>query len=762
MRKARENFFAQILYVFWSVILIIVLSNAAQAQTASLTGTVKDTTGAVVPGVQLTLTDLSRRLVRSTESDASGIYLFDRLAPGAYELKAEQQGFKTFLNPSITLEIDQRARADVTLEVGGLEQTVEVSAGTPLVRTEDTTVGGVIENRRIMDIPLNGRFFLDLTNLLPGTVSSTNPRTFLAGGTAAGAFGINTAGSREDQVNYLVEGINLSDMVQNQITFQPNVEFIQEFKIQASSFSAEFGRSSGAIINAVMRSGTNDLHGDVFEFLRNERLDARNFFDLSREAAKRSTGLEIAPFKRNIFGGAVGGPIWIPHLYDGRNRTFFFTTYEGRRQSESETLRAVVPTAAQRASITNPIMRNVVALLPAENSGPPFNLVSSAPKTRTLDQVTAKVDQILRKDDQLAVTYLFQRDRRVEPSNIRANNIPGSGDFRPARRQFFSLNETHTFSPRFINEFRFGLNRVKIGFFGITSADAAAVGLNTGESGPGTLPRILVGSLASPDLSFGNPFAFPQGRADTTFQYTDVVSLTRGRHGLKFGVEFRRFWNNNFNTATRGQIEFANLDDFLAGRVRRFTKPTGDVSPALRVLAFNWFAQDDWKVKANFTLSLGLRYEFNSVPTEVHNRLVIFDPQTASLRRAGESGFSKPYESNKNNFGPRVGFAWDPLGRGRTSVRASYGIFFDQPVTNIVTGLGSNPPFRTTVDFNNVTTANLFGAAGAPRVPVLNAVSREFRSDYVQQWNLDVQHEIVRHTRVDIAYVGSKGVLPQF
>ena len=732
---------------------ILLGAGLLHGQNGSIGGAVTDQSGAVVPQAKLTLTEIDRQTTRSTASDGGGNYLFPSLPFGRYEIRAERAGFKTFVQSGLTLEVDQRTRLDITLQVGAVGETVNVTAELPLVTTESTTVGGVVENRRIMEMPLNGRYFLDLANLLPGTVHSSNPRTFLAGGTAAGSFAFNTAGSREDHVNYLVEGINLNDMVQNQITFQPNIEFIQEFKIQANSFSAELGRSSGAVVNAVMRSGANRLHGDAYEFLRNDVLDARNFFDPTRAVSKERTGRELPPFKRNIFGAAVGGPVWLPGLYDGHDRTFFFATYEGRRQRESETLRARVPTPAERATVTDPIVRNLLGLLPGENAPLPNNLVGSAPKTRLVDQVTGKVDHMLRQGDGLAVTYLFQRDRRIEPSNIGAHNIPDHGDFRPARRQFFSINETHQLGPRAINEFRFGLNRVRISFVGITTADAAAVGLNTRETGPGSLPEISVTGL----MAFGNPAGFPQGRADTTFQFTDVFSLQRGAHAIKLGFETRRFWNNNFNTATRGFLRFDSMADFLAGRVSRFTKATGDISPALRVWAHNWFLQDDWRLRPRFTLSLGLRYEFNGVPGESHNRLTLFDPATALLQRVGQSGYSQAYDSDTNNFGPRVGFAWDPFGRSRTAIRGAYGLFFNQPVTNIVTGLGGNPPFRTTVDYDRVTVANLFGATGAERAPVLTAVHRGFTSDYVQQWNLNLQQEVMRNTRLEVSYLGSKG-----
>ncbi len=737
------------------LIAILFSVTPARAQNAALAGVVKDSSGAVIPQTSVTLTNQHSGISVSTQSDAGGRFEFLTVVPGTYSLKAERQGFKSHEQSPIRLEVDERSRLDIALEVGNVAETVTVTAEVPLVRTLDASVGGVVENRRIMEMPLNGRFFLDLANLLPATVHSTNPRTFLATGTAAGAFGINTAGAREDQVNFLVEGIDLNDMAQNQMTFQPNIEFVQEFKIQASSFSAELGRSSGAVIYAVMRSGTNNLHGDVYEFFRNDVLDARNFFDQPRPVAKQLTGREISPFKRNIFGAAVGGPIRIPGVYDGRNRTVFFATYEGRRQAESETLRARVPTAAELAGITNPVVRSLVSLLPRENASLPFNFVSSGGRTRTLDQMTGKVDHQFAGSDHLAGTYLFQRDSRVEPSNIGANNIPGFGDFRPARRQFLAVNASHLFGPRAVNEFRFGFNRVRISFVGQTKSDASAVGLNTGETGPTTLPRILVPGL----LSFGNPANFPQGRADTTFQYSDVFSLRQGSHSLKFGGEIRRVWNNNFDAATRGQVEFNTFADFLAGNVRRFTKAVGEVSPGLRVLALNTFVQDDWTVRSHFTLSLGLRYELNAVPSEIHKRQTIFDPAAATLHRIGEPGFSEPYHSDTNNIGPRAGFAWDPFGHGKTAVRASYGIFYDQPTANVVGPgrISGNPPFRTTFDYDSVTVNNLFGAAGAPRSPVLTNVDRNFRSDYVQEWNFNIQQEVVTNTRLEVSYVGSKG-----
>ena len=309
------------------------------AQNASLAGTVTDQQGGAIPNASVTLTSAETGVSQSINADGSGNFEFPSVRPATYSIKVAAKGFQTYTQTGIVLAVDERRRVDVVMQIGEATTIINVEAQTATVSTESATLGSVVENKKIVEIPLNGRFFLDLALLQTGTVvPSTNNRTFLAAPSGIGISGINASGTREDSTNYVIDGQNLSDMVQNQITFQPNIDMIQEFKVQTNAFSAEYGRNAGIVINGVSKSGTNGLHGTAYEFVRNDHFDAKNFFD---PAGK------IPPFKRNIFGYSVGGPII-------RNKTFFFNSYEGRRAREVATINTVVPTPAQRASRHQP------------------------------------------------------------------------------------------------------------------------------------------------------------------------------------------------------------------------------------------------------------------------------------------------------------------------------------------------------------------------------------------------------------------------
>lgn len=713
------------------------LSPFASAQNAALSGTVKDAAEAVVPEVSITLTNAETQVSQKTTSDDSGNYEFSAVKPGAYSLKAERTGFKAFVQQNIILAVDQRARVDVSLQVGATADTVTVSESVTGVQTDTSSLGEVIETKKIVDIPLNGRFFLDLALLTPGTVvPSTNNRTFLAAPSGIGSSGINASGAREDSTNYLFDGINLSDGVQNQITFQPNIDMIQEFKVQTNSFSAEYGRNAGIIINGVSKSGSNSIHGSVFEFVRNDKFDAKNYFDRG--------DVPIPPFKRNIFGYSVGGPII-------RNKTFFFHSYEGRQGRESASLRAAVPSAEQRAAVTDPVVRKLLDLLPTANSAGSF-FVGAAPRKRELNQFSGRIDHQINDKNFLYGTYISNRDSRTEPT-LQGNNLPGFGDSRPAKRQFLALNYISMFTPRLTNEFRAGLNRVRIDF----SPDALP--LNPADFGISNNTGIFPNINITGGPIFGGITGFPQGRGDTTFQYTDALAYNRGSHSIKVGAEWRRFRNNNFNNGTGGTINFSSLANFLAGRPNTVTQQRTPVSPALRVSAFNLFVQDDWKVTPRFTLNAGLRYEFNTVPGEKYNRLGVVDFSTFQILSSKDRS---PYADDLNNFAPRIGFSYDPFGKGKTVIRAAFGVYYDQPVTNIVTGLASNPPFSSTVTFNDSPTAPINLAApfslagGAPATFNVAAIDPNFRNGYVEQYNVNLQHERFG-TVFQISYVGSSG-----
>jgi hypothetical protein len=554
-----------------------------------------------------------------------------------------------------------------------------------------------------------------------------------------------TAGNREDTVNFMINGVNLNDIVQNQITFQPSINTVQEFKLSNSTYSAEYGHTSGSVVNIATRSGSNELHGELFEFVRNDAFDARNFFD--------NPTLPIPPLKRNQFGGAVGGPIWIPRVYDGRSKTFWFFSYEGLRQRQAVTFSRQVLNAQQRAGVIDPVALKLLPLIPTANVPGTSNFSGTGSAPVNINQWTLDISHQFSSRDRLHGYYAHQRDVRKEPAfPVSASTLPGFGDIRKGHRQIFTLNEWHTFGNNVVNEFRFGLNRIFITFNAADTqnpTDFGFTGLTT--SGP---PEIFINDL---QLDFGGVAGFPQGRGDTTFVWADSLSWLRGKHTFRVGTEIRRSYNNNFNN-DMGFFRFPTVASFQSGQPSQFLFVQGGTSSAIGTGALQFFAQDNYKWLSNFTWELGFRYEMNTTPTERFNRFVAFDPATDSLRRLGSSGFDQLYPTN-HNFMPRVGFAWDPFKKGKTSIRAGYGIFYDQPVTNSVNGLSTNPPFTNNVAINNPPSfGNPFlgspSTGGTLGVPNINS---NFKNAYIQDWNLNIEHELARNIGIMVGYFGSKG-----
>ncbi|HJT67573.1 MAG TPA: TonB-dependent receptor, partial [Pyrinomonadaceae bacterium] len=518
---------------------------------------------------------------------------------------------------------------------------------------------------------------------------------------------------------------------------------------------AEYGRNSGAIVNIATRSGANDYHGELFEFLRNDVFDARNFFERTPEPA---------PFKRNQFGFNLGGPLNLPHFgeggpvfgYNGKNRTFFFFSYEGLRQRQGLTISGVtVPTLAQRAAVTDPVILKLLPLIPLPNVGA-NGFAGSATAPVNIDQGTLDVSHNISNNDRLHGYYALQRDERGEPT-LQGNSIPGFGDTRQSRRQIFTLNETHTFGSAVVNEARFGFNRIHILFTPNARLNPLDFGIKDGVTEPIGLPQMNITGTA---LNFGGPTGFPQGRSDTTFVLSDTLSYLHGNHSFRFGAEWRRFLNNNTNKDT-GAFAFANMAAFLAGTANTFTVTLGDVSTAIAQGAMGFFVQDNWKVRPNLTFELGLRYDWLMSPTERYDRFVDFVPETDSLVRVN-NGIAPVYHTNAQNFQPRVGVAWDPFGNGKTSIRAAYAILADQPITNLVTGNATNPPFATAVALPANTTTQLFNATdpghAVPGATVSPSSSDpEFDNAYIQSWNLNIQREIGNGLAVTVGYFGSKG-----
>jgi hypothetical protein len=734
--------------------MFLMVSAPVLAQsTAVLRGTVTDPAGAIVPNATVKVRDQATSLERTTQTDGEGNYQLAALPVGTYRVEVQAQGFQTGTAAALVVEVARIVVQNFQLQVGDLSQQVEVVSDVPVIESATTSVGTVINQRTVQEIPLNGRHFVDLGLLIPGSVTPPQNGFLTAPLRGQGSFGLNTAGGREDTVNFMINGVNLNDMVQNQITFQPSINTVQEFKVDNSTFSAEYGRNSGAIANIATRSGTNDYHGEGFEFLRNSALDARNFFERTPKPA---------PFKRNQFGFNIGGPIHLPHFgeggsalsYNGKNKTFFFFSYEGLRQRQGLTISGVtVPTLVQRATVTDPVITKLLPLIPLPNVGTSsFSGAATAPVN--IDQWTGDVSHTLGTDDRLHGYYAFQRDERGEPT-LQGNNIPGFGDTRRSHRQIFTLNETHTFGSGMVNEARFGFNRINILFspnaklnpldFGITNGITEAIGL----------PQIVVGGGG---FNMGGPAGFPQGRADTTFVLSDTLSYLHGNHSLKFGGEFRRFYNNNTNRDT-GTFGFASVTTFLTGFANAFNATPKEVSTAIAQGALGLFVQDNYKVRPNLTLELGFRYDWLMSPTERYNRFVDYVPETNSLVRVN-NGIAPVYHTNWKNFQPRVGFSWDPFRDGKTSVRGAFAILADQPVTNLVTGNATNPPFADTLALPANTTTQLSKATdiAVPGSTVSPSSSDpDFNNGYIHSWNVNVQREVMQGVAVTAGYFGSKG-----
>jgi len=728
--------------------MLAALSSSAFAQsTATLQGSVTDQSGSVVSGVKITVRNQANGFERIVQTDSDGNYQAAALPPGLYRVEAQAQGFSPQAIKDLTLEVSRIVVQNFQLKVGAMTQVVEVSTDTQTVETSTITVGQVINQKTVQEIPLNGRHFVDLGLLIPGSVTPPQNGFLTAPLRGQGSFAFNTAGNREDTVNFMINGVNLNDMVQNQITFQPSINTVQEFKVDNSTYSAEYGRNSGAIVNIATRSGSNQFHGEAFEFLRNDNFDARNIFDLTD--GNKDGNLNKPPFKRNQFGAALGGPIF-------KDKTFFFFSYEGTRQRQGLAIGGNVPTDAQRAGVTDPTVKKLLTLIPGPNFGA-NQFVGSGTAPVNIDQWTGDVSHRLGERDQLHGYYVFQRDLRGEPI-LQGNTLPGFGDTRQSRRQIFTLNETHTFSSNIVNEARLGFNRIHITFTPNAQLNPADFGINNGINEPIGLPQINVTGF---NLNFGGPNGFPQGRGDVTGVLSDTLSYLRGRHSFKFGGEFRRFYNNNF-AQTIGSFGFDNINDFLAGKANAFSSTSGNQSSSIAQGALGFFAQDGLKVKPNFTLELGLRYDWLMSPSERYDRFAVFDPATNSLNRIG-AGIGEIYQAN-HAIQPRVGFAWDLFKDGKTVLRTGYAILADQPVTNLITGTATNPPLADPRSFSPpATNPNLrttFGSALSDAATVglaPTSVDHNFENAYVQSWNLNLQHEVTPTLGVTIGYFGSKG-----
>jgi hypothetical protein len=731
-------------------LLIFMFAATAFAQTtAKILGTVTDQSGAAVVGAKVTIKNAAFGIERNTQTSGAGSYEVPALPPGIYSVQVQMNGFETQLAKDLVLQVNNNTVQNFGLKVANTNEVVTVEGSSPLIESTTMTVGATINQRAVQELPLNGRHFVDLALLIPGTVTAPQNGFLTAPLRGQGAFAVNTAGMREDAVNWTVNGINLNDMAQNQVTFQPTINTVSEFKVDNSTYSAEYGRNAGAIVTIASRSGSNLYHGEVYDYLRNNFFDARNAFNPKFS----NTGAPIAQsaFKRNQFGGAIGGPI-------KKDKTFFYATYEGERHRQGLTTSAPVFSAAQVAQIAaspSSTVRSLAALVPAANGtvngGPGF--LGSATAPVNIDQGTIDVQHNFSEKDRLHGYYVYQHDLRQEPTQ--GATIPGFGDTREGKRQVFTLGESHVFSSAMVNELNLGVNRILITFTPNNLTDPNTLGLAT-TLGPNETFMPTIAITGGP--TFGDERTFPQGRGDTTGVIADNLSYVMGRHSLKFGTEFRDFKNSNFN-GDPGQLTFNSVADFIAGTADASVRTIGNVANRITENALDFYGMDSFKVKPYLTVELGLRYAWNMTPSEGADRFVNFVPGGAFGSMLVPT--TEPYGQNNKNFQPRVGFAWDVFHNGKTLLRSGYAYQVDQPITGIVTGLTSNPPFALPISVTFATPQPLAGLPalfnGSPSSVAPIFVNPNFKNADVQSWNLNIQQQITKSSSAMIGYFGNKG-----
>ena len=743
-----HRLFQQFLYV--PLLAVVSMCSVVAQSTGSITGTVSDPTGAVIANASINAKNQATGEERSTQTDSAGIYLLSSLPVGRYRVEAKAAGMQATAAVGLDVAVSTTTRQDFSLQVSTASQAVEITAAAPLVDTSTVSAGDIVNQKTVQEIPLNGRHFVDLALLVPGTVTPPANGFLTAPLRGQGSFAFNSAGGRESSVNFMVNGINLSDPNQNQVTFQPTINTLEELRIDNQTFSAEYGRNSGSIVNLATRQGTNALHGELYEFLRNNDLDARNF---SNPTHLVSSGALVsnpqAPFKRNQFGADGGGALI-------KDKFFVFLTYEGLRQRQSVPLSATTLSAAQRAQASNSpaAVQKLLSLIPLPNEGS-NQFVGSAVAPVNIDQGTADVSYLFNTDNRANFYYAIQRDRRNEPPSTDGNSFPGGGDQRNGNRQLLTFNETWAVSPSLVNEARLGFNRIHIVFDANTTTPSSQFGINNG--GVQTIPQITI----SGNFTFGGVSGFPQGRGDNVEVLSDTLSWVRGNHTIKLGGEARRQNSDNFS-ATPGTFTFASVNAFLADQATGFTSNTSNRSNRTYATAVGAFVTDSWRITPAFTANLGLRYDWFGTPVEAEHRFVEFDPASDALVRVGTSGGPNyAYNQSALNFQPRIGLAWDPFHNGKTVIRSAYAIMTDQPTLGLVIGLAGNPPFALPVSFTPttavpfVTLENAFTQAGGLVSP--GSVARSYKTAYVSEWNLNLEQQVGENSVLKIGYYANKG-----
>lgn len=747
----------------------------AQEAGGTIVGVVTDPSGAAVGGANVSIKNVDTGVERNISTNTDGLYVAPNLLPGKYEVRVDATGFSSTVVSDVVLTVGERREINVALKIGQASEKVKVT-GEQIsdVQLASSSLGNVVDSHTVVELPLNGRDWTSLTELEPGVaqvrtqkalgVSNDRPNRGLG-------VDVTIGGNRPQGNDYRLDGVNINDYssgAPGSITGAVlGVDAVQEFSVVTSNAPADYGRTSGGAVNAASRSGTNSFHGSAYEFLRNSALDARNFFD----------GPTIPPFKRNQFGGSASGPVIKDH-------TFFFVDYEGLRQNLSSTNSITVPSANARAGqlvsgtvTVDPLVAPFLACSPSSCLFPLpngavngdtgiYNFVGK--QVTSEDFVTTRIDHRISSSDSLFGTYVFDRGQVANPDAYDIKNVGNQ-----SRRQTLALEESHIFSPAILNSARFGFNRdVVIAFTTLSSINPAAsntsFGFNPGEN----VGIITVGSgitQFSGGLGAIGEYHFHYN----SFQFYDDLYWTKNKHSLKIGFSAERIQSNQFTrgSSPNGFYTFGSLQSFLTNQPTNYVSLLSSaLTPRdLRQSLFGGYIQDDYKIRPRLTVNLGVRYEMATVPTETANQLSTLVNFTDTTPKLGSPYFSNP---TLRNFSPRVGFAWDPTGKGKTSVHGAFGIYdvlplpYEFELLTLLSApytLGGSYTFPTSgPQACNAPGIHCFPAGGFPNLTVKTLrygyVEQNPHRSYVQQWTLNIQHEVFRNFSVTAAYVGSHGV----